>query len=622
MCGIAGFIGRGDGDVAKRMIAAIAHRGPDGTGVYHEPGVGLAHARLAVVDLSSTGAQPMWDEKNEIVIVYNGEIYGYRSLREELVRDGYRFRGTSDTEVILALYKKYGVECFKRLSGMFALAIYDKRDDSLVLARDPLGKKPLYLARWGSDVVFGSEPKALLAHPSSNKEIDPIALNSYLALDYVPTPMSIWKGMRKLEPGTWLIVKDGIEKSERFWKPVFQKNDSPFEEATKELETRIRGAVTSRLVADVPVGIFLSGGLDSSLVTYFAKEARKEPVHTFSIGFEEASFDETYYAKKVSEHLGTVHHHKILSADDSLSMLPEIFSKLDEPLSDASLVPTYLLSRFAKEEVTVALGGDGGDELFAGYPTFQADKLVRAFSSIPGPLQSLAIGAVRALPSTDKNFGLRFKAEKFLDGVRDVSPELRHMKWLGSSTDESRSELLLPEARIEAMKESAYRVANLRFLEHPELERENAVLWTYLRTYMMDQVMVKVDRASMYASLEARSPLLDKDVVEFVFSLPYRYKLSGFSTKHVLKKMMDGKLPPEIVYRKKKGFGIPVSAWLKGPLKSWAGDLLESSDSRILAMMSRDHIRGLWDEHQSGKRDNRKKLWNLLVLLEWEKRFL
>lgn len=626
MCGIAGFVGKGEEGDVLRMVKSIQYRGPDDNGVYCAEGVGLGHARLSIIDLTPSGHQPMWNGSRTVGIVFNGEIYNFLELKKSLVQSGYHFAGTSDTEVIIALYEQEGERCFARLEGMFAIALYDRRNKKLLLARDRMGKKPVYHGMWSGTFVFGSEPKALLAHPLVKKEIDPSALNAFLALDYVPTPLSIWRGMEKLEPGTFLCYENGKIRKECFWNPDFREQTIAFPDALRELDRLVSDSVSSRLVSDVPLGIFLSGGLDSSTVAYYAARAKREKgekIHTFSIGFSEKSFDESRYAEQVAKHLDTVHHHKFLSAADSLKAIPEIFSSLDEPLADASIIPTYLLSRFTKEHVTVALGGDGGDELFAGYPTFQAEQLMGAYRRVPkGMRHGIIAPLIAHAPATFGNFGIDFKLRKFLDGAEESNMMQRHLRWLGTFNDDERSRLFTPEAWRSLKEENVFDCAE-RFAAQSNANNEcNRLLFAYQRSYMMDQVLVKVDRASMRASLETRAPFLDRRLVEFANRLPYEYKLHGMTTKYILKKMMKGKIPEDIVRRQKKGFGVPVGQWLRGPLREWAEELLSAEGRNVGGLIDLHYARTLFAEHCSGKTDHRKKLWNMLTFLVWKENFL
>ncbi|MBI3572131.1 asparagine synthase (glutamine-hydrolyzing) [Candidatus Kaiserbacteria bacterium] len=614
MCGIAGFVGRGAERDAKRMIAAVHHRGPDDTGIYAAPGIGLAHARLSIIDLSPAGHQPMWNKAKTAAIILNGEIYNFEELRASEV-PRYPYAGHSDTEVILALYEKYGARCFSMLGGMFALALWDAERETLFLVRDRTGKKPLYWGCFGDTLLFGSEPKALFAHPAAKKEMDLLALNQYLALDYVPTPLSIWKGIEKLPPATVLTYARGEITMGVFWHPDFSEFLMPFPETLARLDTELARAAAERLVSDVPLGVLLSGGLDSSTVAFYAQKAAHEPLHTFSIGFDEPSFDESRYALLVARHLGTQHHHRVVTAQDSLRALPDIIALMDEPLADASIVPTNLLSRFAKESVTAALGGDGGDELFAGYPTFLADRYAALARALPLALPALNL-VMQHAPPRERYMSFEFKLRQFLKGAGESDPVERHMRWLGAFSEGERKELLSSDAWHAVEHDDVYQAARDAFLQSTSTDPRTRLLFMYERSYLMDEVLVKVDRASMAHALEVRAPFLDYKLVEFVNRLPYSYKLHGFTTKYMLKRLMRGKLPELIINRTKKGFAVPVGAWINGPLRAWADDLLLGSGGRA-GLFKPVYISKLLREHRAGTRDHRKKLWNLLMFFAW-----
>lgn len=626
MCGITGFVGAGSEGDLVRMTTSLRHRGPDDQGVYCAEGVGLGHARLSIIDLTPLGHQPMWNADKTVGVVFNGEIYNFLALKNDLVGSGYQFVTHSDTEVILALYERYGERCFSYLGGMFAIALYDKTKKKLLLARDRMGKKPLYVGRWDETLVFASEPKAILLHPKAKKEINASALNAYFALDYVPTPLSIWKGIEKLEPGTFLAHEGGVVRTERFWNPDFRESALSISDAVNGFDERLRRAVASRMVSDVPLGVFLSGGLDSSAVAYYAGEVKKkegEKIHTFSIGFSEESFDESRHADIVAKHLGTIHHTQMLSGEDSLRAIPEIFAALDEPLADASIVPTYLLSRFAKTHVTVALGGDGGDELLAGYPTFQAERALRIYRMLPNAFRHRIVAPlVTHLPSSLENFSIDFKLKKFLEGAEEENIVRRHMRWLGTFDEAGRARLFTNDAWGALSGENVYAFAEDAFLASNSDDERNRLLFAYQRSYMMDEVMVKVDRASMQVALETRAPLLDHELVEFVNRLPYEYKLRGLTTKYLLKKLMTGRLPEGIIHRKKHGFSSPVGAWLRGPLRSWAEGLLFGGGRDHGGLIDLGYPRELFAAHCAGRSNERKKLWNMLAFLEWQRHYI
>src|SRR3989338_3764370 len=537
MCGIAGFTGGGNRSDLENMIAAIKHRGPDNTGVFFVGDVGLAHARLSVIDLSERGHQPMFNDDKTIGIVFNGEIYN--------------FKNDTDTEVIIYLYEEFGESCFERLNGMFAIGLYDFKQKKLILARDRMGEKPLYWSFFGGTLMFASELRAIMEHRIFKKELNLDALNKYLTYEYVPTPHSIFKNVYKLEPASYLVYKNKEIKKIKFWEIEFNNSDISFDEAITQLDKKINESFKLRMVSDVPFGVFLSGGLDSSTIAYYAQKNSSRKIKTFSVNFEEKSFDESKYAKKVSDILGTEHYDQLLTAKNLIETLSTI-DLIDEPIGDASIIPTYLLSKHARNYVTVALGGDGGDELFAGYPTFQADVLAGIYEKIPTLIKKIFLEKIiHKIPETDNNFNLGFRLKTFVKGLGG-DKNYRHHRWLGSFTAEEKEKLFKREIwnEIDAKKdfeEIDYYLKNIKAEDH-----RNKTLGLYMRTYLMDEVLVKVDRASMKNSLEIRSPFLDPNLVELANSLPFSFKLKGFTTKYILKKLMEDKLPGSIVYRKKK----------------------------------------------------------------------
>lgn len=623
MCGIVGFVGKGDLDDLELMRAAIDHRGPDDRGTYCRGGVGLAHARLSILDVSAGGRQPMWNKARNIAVVFNGEIFNFRELKGELslVRSSQFVTGT-DTEVILALYEEYGEGCFEKLNGMFAIALYDFRVNKLLLVRDRFGKKPLYWGIFSGTLLFGSELKALLKHPLFKKEIDLDSLNKYLAYEYVPTPNSIFRNVYKLEPATFLSFQRGEIKKETFWRMSFDERDVPLDEAAEGLGRRLEESVKRRLVSDVPLGVFLSGGLDSSTVAYYAQKNNREKIKTFSIGFEDKSFDESSYAKRVSSLLGTEHHTKFLSASDLLGMIPRIGEVIDEPLADASIVPTMFLSEFAKKHISVALGGDGGDELFAGYPTFQAEKVAGLYDLLPDFIQNQVIGRlISRLPVSHGYFGLRFKAKKFAEGFGSVR-EYRHQRWLGSFVRENRQKLFQTELWEELKDHNEYEEIDRYLREVKNASWSNQLIYLYLRTYLMDGVLVKVDRASMFYALEVRAPFLDFTLADYVNSLAFKHKNRMFTTKYILKKLMRDKLPMDIIHRRKQGFSIPLANWLKRELKDFCDETLNERAIKEAGLFNFDYIQKLKEEHFMGQEDHRKLLWTLLVFQLWYNRWL
>jgi asparagine synthase (glutamine-hydrolysing) len=501
---------------------------------------------------------------------------------------------------------------------MFAFAIFDYERNELVLARDRMGKKPLYIAQASGTLLFASELKAILKHPSFKSELNLNALNHYLTLDYVPTPISIFEGVEKLEGGHYLQIDfKGNMKRGAFWEPNFIPLEISFEEAKEELDRLLAEATALRLVADVPVGIFLSGGLDSSAVAYYAQKQAVNPIQTFSIGFNEKSYDERAYAQQVAKQLGTEHHERILTAQESIDLIPTVFSSLDEPFADPSILPTYLLSQFTRSKVTVALGGDGSDELLAGYPTFISEKLApllawMPFSAVQG-LQQM----INFLPASDQNISLDFKLRQFLKGF-ESSKRFRHSQWLGSFSISEKKNLWNKDLAFKIPHHNTLRVVD----EYAKRGSEQELIYMYLKTYLQDDILVKVDRASMMNSLEVRAPFMDVHVVNFLNRLPYEYKLKGFKGKHLLKETMRGKLPEDIIDRPKKGFGIPVSLWLKNELKDLCNDLLSKEAIESQGLFNYTYVEQLKQNHFKGRQNNRKELWNLMVFQLWRQNFL
>ena len=621
MCGITGFVGKGTRENLMAMVASLTHRGPDDHGVFFRNGIGLGSTRLAILDLSREGHQPMSAEQESVWIVFNGEIYNFRELRDALKRTGHRFVSESDTEVILSVYLSYGVDCFKQFNGMFAIAIYDLRTETLVLARDRMGKKPLYWTLQNGTLIFGSELKALLCHPMVQKELNLEAVNTFLALDYVPTPQSIFTGIRKLEPATYAVFKNGNIEKHTFWHPDFRPTSASFEETLAELDRHLEEGVRRRLVADVPVGILLSGGIDSSTITYYASRHSPGRVNTFAIGFEEDTFDESVYARRVAQFLGTVHEERIVRSHDLLDLIPRLPEIADEPLADASLLPTYLVSQFARRKVTVALGGDGGDELFAGYPTFHAARIARWYARLPAFLRTRLMHAViRRLRVKDTAFGLDFKLGKFLEGFE--GPALyRNQLWLGSFTESDRARLFTREVWEKLQHTNVYGLVDRYHDEIPHADPESRLLYEYMRTYLMDEVLVKVDRASMAVSLEVRAPFLDANLVDFATHIPYQWKYRHGETKYILKKLMEHRLPKSIVYRAKKGFGIPLERWLKHDLYAFTKTVLGENYLARHALFNVPYVESLIEEHAQGRANHRKNLWALIIFQLWYERW-
>lgn len=628
MCGIAGFV-NGDGqpadrEILARMTATIAHRGPDGDGLFVDGPVALGHRRLSIIDLAG-GAQPMSNEDGSVWITFNGEIYneaGPGGLREYLIARGHAYKTVSDTESIVHHYEEEGAGNDRTpgfahlLNGMFALAVWDRNCARLVLARDRMGQKPLYYAEThGGGLVFGSEPKALLQHPDVPRRLDPHGLARYLFYEYVPAPHSIWAGIKKLPPAHVLVWENGKTAIHRYWTPAWPdgRDVNPFDATAEQYWRWFVKAVARHRRADVPLGVFLSGGIDSSCVAAAVCElGPANLVRTFSIGFEDPSFDESAHARAVARHLGTDHREKTFSAETVYELLPEAAAWLDEPFGDASVLPTHLLSRFARSEVTVVLGGDGADELLAGYPTFAAERAAGLFRRLPGPARAFAGAAVGRLPVDHGNISLDFKLKQFLRGASEPLA-LAHQRWLGSFSGAEIDRLLVGGQPFDVEAEHLRRASGLALGSDP-LTRSLAL---YQDTYQPDDILTKVDRASMACGLEVRAPFLDANLVDFVEGLPASYKYGKGQTKRLLKRAASGRLPASVLNRPKKGFGIPVARWLRGPLAPLLDRMLDPARLARQGIFRADEVARRVGEHKAGVRDHRKPLWTLLMFQLW-----
>jgi len=630
MCGITGWANldshapppEGARELLHAMCERMFHRGPDSEGVFVTTGAALGMRRLAIIDLV-TGEQPVFNEDKSVAVILNGEIYNYRELRAELETRGHSFRSASDTEVLPHLYEEYGDGMIGKLNGMFAFTLWDSRRRRMLMARDRFGEKPLYWGIFDNALLFASEPKVLLAHPSVRPSLNLEALRQYLSFDYVPAPLSIYEGINKLPAAHKLTLENGRVSVERYWQLSYRTIDPvPSEhDAADHLRELLADAVRMRLVSDVPLGVLLSGGVDSSSVAALAVRASSEAVKTFSISFAEASFDESAYARGVAKFLGTDHHEERLSANLAANLVGEIGSWMDEPFSDPSLVPTYLLSRFTRKHVTVALGGDGGDELFAGYPTYAGLRWAEFYKRVPPVLRrSVVEPLVRLLPVKTKNLSFDYKALRFVTSAK-YDAVARHHVWFGSFTPEEQMQLLTPEV-LAATNDEIYARARQIAEECDNNDLVTRMQSVDTRLYLAEDILTKVDRASMAVSLEVRAPFLDPRVAEFAAVLPSDYKLRGHKTKYILKKAVRDLLPPFVTRRGKKGFGVPVAEWLKFKLRPLARDLLSPERVRRAGVFNPDYVARLQDEHERGVANHRKLLWTLLMFELWHESFV
>lgn len=611
MCGITGFIGRGNIEDLQRMNDKLVHRGPDGEGFWHDPerGVYLGHRRLAIVDIAG-GHQPMWTRDTQLGVVFNGEIYNHQELRAELKNMGHVFESDhSDTEVLLHGYRAWGVDLPNRLNGMWAFALYDVASRRLFCSRDRFGKKPFFYCHTGGAFVFASELSAVLQHPCAPRSQSRAALRKYFAYGYIPAPHSLVEGISKLPGGHSLLydISGATLKVWKYWDFVLE----PFEQTpinaeevwAEELRSLLDKAVQRRLMSDVPLGTFLSGGIDSSAVTAFAaRHVDQDRLKTFSIGFEEASFDESRYARSVAAHLGTEHHADVLSMEKARTLLPEILRRLDEPMGDSSLLPTYLLCQHTRRHVTVALGGDGADELFAGYDPFRALRWAERYDKLmPRPVHAAIRHLMARLPVSHRYMSLDFKIKRTLRGLT-YAPRFWLPVWMGPLAPDELSELFSEPIDQEEVYSEAIEQWNT--CQSPSLI--DKVLQFYTKLYLQDDILVKVDRASMLHSLEVRTPFLDIDLINFVRRIPASYKFRHGQTKYLLKKALEPVLPHAILHRSKQGFGIPIGKWLQAGAIS-----LDGIESRLI---NRDFAKKMFAEHAEGRQDQRAYLWNEWVL--------
>ncbi len=654
MCGITGWINldskitHSDAEaVLHSMCERIVHRGPDSEGLWLDDTVALGMRRLSIIDLH-TGDQPVFNCDKSIIVMMNGELYNYREVRSELEAKGHKFTTKSDTEILPHLYEEHGDALLEHVNGMYAFSLWDSRRKKLIIARDRFGEKPLYYGVFEDKLIWASELKAILAHPAVKPELDLDAFRHYVSFDYVPAPMSIFKGIQKLPAAHVLTVENGEATTRRYWDlnwsadtPVrmsvastrTSSNDQDsfaggtgdadksvrapsLRAKAEELRDLLSDAVRMRLVSDVPLGILLSGGIDSSTVAALSVQHATERVKTFSIGFEEDSFDESKYARQVARHLNTEHYEDKLSAATAGDLISEIGTWLDEPMSDGSLIPTYLLARFVRKHVTVALGGDGGDELFAGYPMYYAHTVAAKYLAIPSILRrGLIEPVVNALPVSTKNMSFDYKAKRFVRAA-NYDAVTRHHSWFGSFSVDQHEELFTKDVLAQTDADIYRGVRELVGGSDAKNVIEQ-MQYADINFYLAEDILTKVDRAAMAVSLETRAPFLDPRIGQFAASIPVEYKLKGKSGKVILKEAMRDLLPHGILHRPKKGFGIPIAEWLKGRLNPLMHDMLAPERLNKQGLFNVDYVQRLIKEHETGRASHHKELWTLLVFQLW-----
>jgi len=625
MCGITGIV-RSDGaqidrELLERMNEAIRHRGPDEDGYYFGAGVGLAMRRLAIIDLKG-GQQPIHNQDRTAWIVFNGEIYNYRELRAQLERLGHTFYTDSDTEAIVHAYDQYGTDCPKYLRGMFAFAIWDERTKSLFLARDRVGKKPLLYAELNGELVFGSEFTALLAHRGISRDVDFEAIHHYLSFICVPAPLTAYRAIRKLEPGHSLVWHAGEIKTERYWQLDFSKKISiSEEEAGERVVELLREAVRIRLMSEVPLGAFLSGGIDSSAVVALMAQESSEQIKTFSIGFDEQDYSELHHARRVAEHVGA-DHHEFIVRPDAMEILPTLVEHYGEPFADSSAIPSYYVSKETRAYVTVALNGDGGDECFAGYQRYAAMSLAQKYANLPGALREGVIAkVVAALPGFETRPNPLRKAKRFV-AAASLPPVERYLRWVSAFDEAAKQRLYSEDFRAETANFRTVSILEPWFAKANGSGIVDAALLTDTMTYLPNDLLVKMDIASMTVSLEARSPFLDHHLMEFAASLPENLKLRRLTTKYLLKRVLRHLVPAENLNRSKMGFGVPIGHWFRGTMQPFLRETLLSEKALGRGLFKPEMVLQIIDQHVEGSTDHSHRLWSLLMLELWFQRFI
>jgi asparagine synthase (glutamine-hydrolysing) len=634
MCGICGILSLrleplAHGDRINRMSARLRHRGPDSDGKFQLPHVALAIRRLSIIDLE-TGDQPLSNETGDVTLVFNGEIYNYRELRTGLVERGHQFRTQSDGEVIAHLYEEQGLDCLRKLNGMFAIALWDNRAKRLLLARDRAGEKPLYYWRGDDTLVFASEVKALFEYPAIGRALDPTALAQYFFYGHFPSPSSVYAEIKKLPAAHYMVVEDGSLRIGAYWRPqdYLRSPEQPpvtrrqERELSEELAARLQQAAESRLVSDVPLGVFLSGGIDSSMIVAIMSELTPGNVNTFSVHFPEKTFSEEPFSTLVARRYHTQHH--VLTADKPSmhQALLTLADHLDEPTADPAVIPTYMISRFAREHIKVALSGEGSDELFGGYPTYIGARLAEYYLRIPAALRRQVFGRFeRFLPVSSTAVPVGLFLRRFLDHA-EKNPAERHHIWFGMFAPSELDQLFSPDWAGPHPPSREIFSPLARVLEGARFhDTVSEMLYLDFRLYLEDNLLVKIDRASMACSLELRTPYLDHRLIEFAEGLPGGLKVRRFQLKYILKKAVERWLPHEIVYRQKRGFSVPIASWMRNELRPLVEETLSAEKLRRQGLFNIGFVRRLLKEHWSGRADHRKTLWTLFCFQLWHDRW-
>ncbi len=628
MCGLSGFLSldhrAADPAIVRRMTATLGHRGPDDEGYYVDGPVALGHRRLQIIDLA-TGRQPIANETGTVQAILNGEIYNYRCLAAMLRTRGHRFATSSDTEVIVHAWEEFGEDCLAHFNGMFSFVLWDAERQTLFAARDRMGEKPFYYAERGGWFVFGSELRALVAHPEIGRALDLRGLSRYLTSGYLPDPHTILEGVFKLPPGHSLTVAAGKTRVTRYWDLPFgpsRRGDERIEAWAERLWEALCVSVRHRLVSDVPVGVFLSGGIDSGAVAAAAVAVAPEcRLQTFSMGFDEASYSEERFARAVAEHLGTEHHQFTFTASAAAALLSRLGSLLDEPLADPAFLPTLHLARQTRATVTVALGGDGGDELLCGYPTFLALAPMAAINRLPAPVLRAATGVVGTLPSGTRYGSPSFLLKQFFRGAVHP-PDVAAQIMMGGLTPPEQRDLLSPGVRTVVADFDAYGDLAEIMADAPVDDPVDRLIYHHCKLYLAGQTLVKMDRATMACGVEARAPFLDPELVALVCAMPPSLKLRRWKTKYVLKRALAGRLPDAILERRKQGFGVPIAQWLRGPLRPVLEQTLHPDRLRRVGLFAPQAVTRLVADHLAGRSDHRKVLWQLLVFELWRDAYL